>query len=850
MIQSSSRSKQKGIALIALLALIILAGGYAFYRSANVSTVRIQQQGQLLAQLAKAKEALIAYAAIDSKRPGRLLCPDIIGNGISPTLARDDCNNYPDWKQGDIYAGWLPGKTLDLTETVDGYGSNFRYYVSPLFGGDRKTPQLNSDTPTQLHLDVPTGAASNDIAAVIIATRGPLDTRNADGDDYFYSGTSNSPDDNDVIIAITRQELMAAVEQRIANEIRSCLEQHVTSTDNPQHTYPWPAPLANNIFKGVVNSLFGMVPKTQPGNPEIKLKEAFTKLSNIEISSNLPLTAEEAKSQLTILEQLQQVAAYSRALFDRLYIVALALNNSAIQASKDFNLLNSTLSSATTSKPIVTATASTLPELIAGGLPSLTGFQEALANSGFDIFLTELQIQNLSLKNALDAARIASNTSTLNTLLTSVNEFNHRLLNYASTPNGDIEPQIKTAFDASTHAAESINTAKTKLDEASIKTALTDAQTLYDKNERISTTILSLREISYVVEQISTLQRTLAQNPSSQNASTLASALTSARTLLNPLNVTTIMMANARSASLTALDIALAAAKPDGDLTLIQTSTTNAAIALNTLTTSLNDNVALETLKSITVSLYSATMEIPATNAAVDLLRKQQVKAVIYWSNVAISQSDKIATLARKGIKNDGTPTIDDSDTSAYTTARKLLASLDGETGSIALLAKSAKNLNDAELQKKTGEAVSATQRLLTTLLEATTDLDTILNSGEADAAVPTIWNGDACAFVKPPTGSDTWWGANNWSSFTFYQISNRIRPQTGILSVNGSGNYRTVTMATGKAIVGQVRSVRETQNFLEGKNANSTRNGNAQSPATQFSSGALSPTFNDHLSY
>ena len=94
----------------------------------------------------------------------------------------------------------------------------FRYVVSPMFGGDRARPPLNSDTVTSLRLDVPAGADSNDVVALIIATRGQMDTRNADGDDYFYSYSyqPNNPDDNDVIMPVTRQELMAAVEKRVA----------------------------------------------------------------------------------------------------------------------------------------------------------------------------------------------------------------------------------------------------------------------------------------------------------------------------------------------------------------------------------------------------------------------------------------------------------------------------------------------------------------------------------------------------------------------------------------------------------------------------------------------------------
>ncbi len=251
-----TQARQAGVALLALLVLSILAASYAFYRTAASGSSPPEQRETVLRQLARAKDALITYAVIDATRPGRLPCPDLLGNGISPLLSRDDC---------DAYGGQLPWKTLDLADGGDSHGTALSYHLSPLFGGDRSTPVLNSETATTLRLNQATGAASNDIVALIIARLGQLDPRNADGDDYFHQGTGNTQDDNDQIIAITRQELMAAVEQRIANELRTCLEQHATSADNPEQSYPWPAPLSNAAYRGSTSSLFGMFPDTQPG---------------------------------------------------------------------------------------------------------------------------------------------------------------------------------------------------------------------------------------------------------------------------------------------------------------------------------------------------------------------------------------------------------------------------------------------------------------------------------------------------------------------------------------------------------------------------------------------------------
>ena len=156
------------------------------------------------------------------------------------------------------------------------------------------------------------------MVAVIIATRGPLDTRNADGDEYFYSGSSKNPEDNDVLAVITRQELMAAVEKRVANEVKACLEEHAAATG----VYPWPSPLSASLFSGKAKSLFGRIPATQPGgNIDASLKKSLADLKNIDDKLGQDLSIDsgsEASQVLEVASTLQQQVAATRALADRL----------------------------------------------------------------------------------------------------------------------------------------------------------------------------------------------------------------------------------------------------------------------------------------------------------------------------------------------------------------------------------------------------------------------------------------------------------------------------------------------------------------------------------------------------
>lgn len=850
--------KQSGIALIALLVLTVLAAGYAFYRSTNIGTGRIQDQARskLLLQLTQAKEALISYAVIDEKKPGRLLCPDLLGNGIPPLLARDDCEEY---------GGWLPWKTLDLTNASDSYGSNFRYHLSPLFGGDKTTPALNSDTSTSLHLDTPSTAPGNDIVAIIIATRGSLDPRNADGDNYFYNGNSDSPDDNDLIIAVTRQELMAAVEQRIANEVRTCLEQHAKSPDNLQQTYPWPAPLSNTTFKGTTLSLFGMLPDTQPGNPETALKDSTKALSDTQKTLN---SASTAAIELSTIYQLQEQAAYARAIYDRLFLAALELESKAVLAKSAFETLDNKIIAATGDLSTYTSQSGSLPAAIETALPTLTALQEALDNNGFDLFLVELQTQNPKLKSRIDAATTNPDASAFDKLIAPINLFKNSLLENSSTPNLEIETPISTAYTAAVNAAAAVNLARPPPSVVVANEALSKATDLYNANLLIETAILSNRinidpeEISY---RATRLNAALAELAGTAGTQALISTLASTQILVSSLSTASARINAAKSATLTILNSALSTANSASNQTLVRTNTESAITQLNALATTLattHDNVALETLKSVSNSFGIATQNMPSTLTGGRGLRIP-VKAVLYWAEIAANQSTDLARLARKGISTQG-----DSNTSAYTAARKLLASLDGETGTIALLEKSIDSPS-ATTSRAAQEALSTTKNLLSDLINVATKLDSALETSLAKAAFPTVWYGSACSFIKPPTGGKNWWSTNNWNSLFFYQISARIRPEKGSLTVNGIGDYRSIVLAAGKALcqpdainpskckldaagkpVYWDRSIRENSRFLEGKNQDTTRNGDAKSPVTQFSSGTVSPMFNDRLAY
>ncbi|WP_374418929.1 hypothetical protein, partial [Stutzerimonas kunmingensis] len=132
-----STTKQSGIALILFLVVLILGGGYAFYRSTNIGFSSSQRDAKVFATLARAKEALIARAVTDANRPGSLPCPDTVGDGKSAMFTLTQCPSY---------VGWLPWVTLDLPELTDDTGTRLWYALSPTLRDDDSAQPINSDT--------------------------------------------------------------------------------------------------------------------------------------------------------------------------------------------------------------------------------------------------------------------------------------------------------------------------------------------------------------------------------------------------------------------------------------------------------------------------------------------------------------------------------------------------------------------------------------------------------------------------------------------------------------------------------------------------------------------------------
>ncbi|MDP1636108.1 MAG: hypothetical protein Q8L69_15685 [Gallionellaceae bacterium] len=223
----SGKEKQRGAALMVMLVILVVGITTVLVNSLTSSTVKTAQQEKTAAALAQAKEALIGRAIFDDNRPGSLPCPDTDNDGIVNGVAGNCTSSY---------IGRFPWKTLELPDIGDGNGEHLWYVLSPSFRDNPTAGPLNSVSPN-LWTDPLTLGAETNIVAIIFAPGAPLSGQNgrpsnniadymeganADGNSIYANGPT-SETFNDSALAITRADLMAAVEKRMAAEARRLL---------------------------------------------------------------------------------------------------------------------------------------------------------------------------------------------------------------------------------------------------------------------------------------------------------------------------------------------------------------------------------------------------------------------------------------------------------------------------------------------------------------------------------------------------------------------------------------------------------------------------------------------------
>jgi hypothetical protein len=287
----ASRRAQRGVALLGLLAVAVMAFAYVLTSRLNAASQFVAVNREHNAQvLAQAKQALIGWMALNAAstdaNPGRLPCPEAPANyadvaETSQGIAAANCTLPA--------VGRLPWRTLGLEKLVDAAGEPLWYAVSPGWALPNSTATLtiNADSVGQLALD------GNEAVALVIAPGPALAVqagtgctawaqtrpREASGvqpdlRNYLECENANSPADtdfvasrpgqsfNDQLVRISSADLMPALEAAIANrmqrEIAPAVKAAAYTLDGPVTTqrfaglpsgnvplYPYPVPFAD-----------------------------------------------------------------------------------------------------------------------------------------------------------------------------------------------------------------------------------------------------------------------------------------------------------------------------------------------------------------------------------------------------------------------------------------------------------------------------------------------------------------------------------------------------------------------------------------------------------------------------
>lgn len=269
-----NRNRQKGAALLAFIMIFIVASAYSLTKKLNSNTIDQQRRASSLNNLNKAKAALIGYAVnypLDHPGvgPGRLPCPDTNDNGS----AAGNCTGAT--------TGRFPYKTLEVEDLRDQFGQRLWYRVANNYRSYTVNPPVvNSDTAGNFSVD-----GNTDIVAVIFAPGSPVATQdraadsldvanyleddNADAGDAFVTRPTLNPNNefNDTLVAITRQELMSAVEKRVLGDVDEALSNYQTDSSS----YPWLSAFSDpaaSTFRGTVNTWQGHLPFHWAADPD------------------------------------------------------------------------------------------------------------------------------------------------------------------------------------------------------------------------------------------------------------------------------------------------------------------------------------------------------------------------------------------------------------------------------------------------------------------------------------------------------------------------------------------------------------------------------------------------------
>lgn len=244
------RASQRGVALLILMTIILLAISTALVTQISVNDRRSQRPIDDAAVLDLVAQSLLGYA-LRQTVSGELPCPDTNGDGVADPQGFGCVDQL----------GLVPLRTLDLAELTDSTGAPLWYAVSLDLLANSGTIK-NSSTNSSLTLDgIP-------VAAVVIAPGAALGTQsrtnliaaqflegvNADADRDDYVNVL-SDTQNDQVLAIRRESVWSLVESKVNASALALLQAYRTNCGE----YPWAASFGGSA-DSVISQQSGALP--------------------------------------------------------------------------------------------------------------------------------------------------------------------------------------------------------------------------------------------------------------------------------------------------------------------------------------------------------------------------------------------------------------------------------------------------------------------------------------------------------------------------------------------------------------------------------------------------------------
>ncbi|GBG01137.1 hypothetical protein AZSI13_04640 [Azospira sp. I13] len=614
---------------------------------------------------------------------------------------------------------------------------------------------------------------------------------------------------NDRIISISRDELLGVVEQRIAGDVRTCLESYFKERGE----FPWPAPLAlPAAYLGRVATLVGRLPDQEEGagSPEAARSALFTLQATIATASTAAQRLAGATQVLVLLSQIRGIAY---AIYENVLAAQKAAYDAKDKAAK-----------------AATASASTAASKADQAVTYANTMAQALRKSRVDLFLPRLESATTALETARQAMLAAPGSGTATTLAQRAEELRSltaapRTLNAAvATALGSTQAQALSSRLTAQAAAALPPTATYADADLAASQAVAGAQSLRATILLNGTNILP-ENISPYLDLLAQKIAALALPADPQATQDLRSATAGYIAFLDAITGGSSLMAarqTARDGAL-ALQNAVDALAADNAAPLLLTavqsqgsSTASLGAALAGAVDANGDNLSLSTLQAYTGDLQLARSS--------GILNNIKASAAILrdYEQATYDDLGTIVELAFSG-SNPSQPPVYDAASAGIAAAQSVIDGGGGSTGDFTTL--------------------------LTRIDTALASLDRLDASYQATTTpLPVSWPSQ-CAWLEG-INVDTWWARNQWKALVFYQIYRKTNDgSAGTLTINGKGKNQVVVVAAGRRLASQgSRPSAAIGDYLEDINASPSRNAPGDNPDAAFIRKPSGNDFNDHL--